>query len=98
MLHASAGRTLGHAPKSEEEFKEFIKGIGAESLERMHVKSIDDLFISPRDGKPYVVIYGKSPTGVLVYESEGVDGLREVGFQTGQTKQLNNEQFNALGL
>ena len=101
-LHAYAGRRLGHPPRSEEEFKSFIQGEGDKILERLKLDSADQLLTSARDGKPYVVLYdqpaSEAAAGVVAYESEGVDGRRQVGYQTGEVRELNAEQFSALGL
>lgn len=101
-LHAHAVRHLGHAPRNEEEFKKFVRERGADVVERLKLAAVDDLFISSRDGKPYIVLYGpptnQAASDVVVYESEGANGERLVGYQTGAVRKLNDEQFTALGL
>jgi hypothetical protein len=97
-LYVSAGRTLGHSPKDEVEFKKYAQEKGGGFLERLNIGSVDDLFISSRDGKPFVIVYGKRPSDVVLYEAEGVNGSRMVGYDIGQVRELNAEQFAELGL
>ena len=100
-LHTYAIKQLRHPPRSECEFKEFVAKQDASMFERMNVASADELFVSDRDGKPYVVIYGKPPVGavgIVAYESEGVDGVREVGFDTGDVLSMTAEEFAKTGL
>ena len=71
-------------PKSEEEFKEFLKSdlTAKVRLERIGVDiaSVDDIFISERDGKPFRIRYGLkgSKDQGVIFEEEGIDGKRFV--------------------
>ena len=69
-------------PKSEEEFKAYLKSPAAEpnlALIDMDASMVDDMFISDRDGKPFVVKYGVNGHGpAIIFEAEGVDGTRMV--------------------
>ena len=71
-------------PKSEEEFKAFLKSKGAErnlALIDMDASMVDDMFICDRDGEPYVIKYGVNGYGpAIVFEAKGVDGKRMVAF------------------
>jgi hypothetical protein len=97
-LYFSAGRAMGHPPRNEEEFKKYVQEQGGPFLERLNIQSVDELFTSSRDGKPYVIVYGKRPSEVVLYEAEGVDGSRMVGYDIGQVRELSAEQFAELGL
>jgi hypothetical protein len=101
-LYAYAGRELGHSPHNEEEFKKFVQEKGGDVVSRLKLASVDDLFVSSRDGKPYVVQYAppKSQTAgeVVAYEAEGANGKRLVCYETGEVRELNSEEFAALGL
>lgn len=98
-LYNSATRKLGHRPQSEEELRQYAADLDAQALERLKVQSVDELFISSRDGKPYVVLYGPETSGgVVAYEAEGVNGIRQVGDQMGRIRNMNAEQFAELGL
>lgn len=73
-------------PKNEEEFKNYLKvDAGAKvKLGRMGVtpETVDDIFISERDGQPFKVRYGLKGLSdhAIVFEAEGVDGKRFVSF------------------
>jgi hypothetical protein len=91
----------GKPPKDEAEFKAFLKEPkNAELLERdFHVADIDAMFISKRDKKPYIVIYGPSsgegPAGqpVIAYEQEGVEGKRFVASKLGAVAEVDEAAF-----
>ena len=70
------------------------------ALQRTDVES---LFVSPRDGQPYVVRYGlkfggPSPGGspVVAYEQTGVGGYRYVAFAVGGAEQVDEKRFREL--
>jgi hypothetical protein len=74
-------------PADEEEFKAFLKGYNPRKLTRIGIDpaSIDALFVSQRDGQLFKVRYGVRGSAMgssepVVFESEGVDGARQVGF------------------
>jgi len=78
MAYSDAHGQLGHGPKDVEELKPFLKTFG----------NPDELLVSPNDGQPYVIIWGKNPAGgptdykglfpILAYESKGAGGYRAV--------------------
>ena len=79
----------GHAPKTIDELRKFVeKTTTAEQLGRLKVANVGELFVSPRDGKPFAMVsYDKlpSPKGgeappIVLYESQGSDGKRAVVF------------------
>lgn len=69
-------------PTSEEEFKSFLKSDAVvENLKLidMDASMVDDLFISDRDGEPFVVKYGVNGYGpAIIFEAKGVEGIRMV--------------------
>jgi len=81
----------GRGPASEAEFKEFVTQFDKEKLQMMGVNAGDvaGLFTSERDGKPFKVRYnvggGRGAVAPVVFEQEGKNGLRQVGF-TGNAK------------
>ena len=99
-LHASQG----HAPKNEREFKQFISGIDPairdRTLAAAEVKSMDELFISERDGLPYVILYSPPPkgvaSGVIAYEQQGTEGERYIGYTKGIIEKVDEQQFDTL--
>src|SRR5690242_14941094 len=50
----------GKGPPSEKAFRDYLKGLPPDRARAVGVDTndLDALFISPRDGKPYKVIYG----------------------------------------
>ena len=101
QLYVHALRDQGRPPQSEDEFKQYIAKQDSAMLERMNVATADELFVSERDGKPIVVLYGKrrGPAAeVVAYEAEGVDGTRLVAKATGQVQVMSAEEFAATGL
>jgi hypothetical protein len=96
-LHTKASSQLGRFPKDEQEFKATIEGSDV-SLEALKVDSLDELFVSARDGQPLVVVYGAPLVGsdVVVYEQIGVDGMREVGHRIGMVEEVDAARFAEL--
>ena len=96
-LHGLATSKLGHTPRDEQEFKQ---GIAAAHIspEKLKVGSIDELFVSERDGQPLGVVYGTPPknSDVVVYEQVGVNGMRQVGHRIGVVEEVDEAQYKAL--
>ena len=96
-LHGLASSKLGHAPRDEQDFKQ---GIAAAHMspEKLKVGSIDELFVSERDGQPLVVVYGTPPknSDVVVYERAGVNGKRQIGHRIGMVEEVDETHFNEL--
>lgn len=73
-------------PANEAQFKEFLKGYNPEKLKRIGIDAgkIDEVFVNERDGQPFKVRYGVPGSAMgssepVVFEAEGVDGVRLVG-------------------
>ncbi len=96
-LYVKAGTNLGHNPKTEEEFKKAIADSDVK-LENLRVDSIDELFISERDGKPLVIVYDAPLSGsdVIVYEQVGVNDMKEVGHKIGMVEEVDAAKFAEL--
>jgi hypothetical protein len=91
----------GKRPASEEEFKAFIKDPkNAGQLKLFQITNVDDLFISPRDREPYVVIYGKTSSAggppVVAYEKTGVEGKRFVVNALGGVEEVDEAKFRSM--
>lgn len=84
-------------PANEADFKKYIKATGESTLKQFNTDA-DKLFVSPRDGQPYVVYYGKSvpPSGVIAYEREGVGGERIVAYPFGSVGLVDDARFRQL--
>jgi hypothetical protein len=88
----------GNLPASEKDFKDFIRAdLGAS--EPQAAASVDDLFISNRDGKPFVIKYrgdkSWSLPGLVAYEQEGHDGTRHVATSVGGYAAMSEEEFRS---
>jgi hypothetical protein len=96
-LHVLASSKLGHVPRDEQEFKQAIAALSV-SPEKLKVASIDELFISERDGQPLVVVYGTPSNGsdVVVYEQKGANGKRQVGHRIGLVEEVDEAGFQEL--
>lgn len=87
-------------PQNEAEFKRFIQNLDRGSLETMGVdlNDLDSLFISDRDQQPFDIRYGVQssfrgdPVG-LIFEQQGLDGVRQVGLSTITVRDIDDEQL-----
>jgi hypothetical protein len=99
------GRHQGRPPDDEAQFKQFVQTQGKETLASFGVTDVSSLFVSSRDGKPYVIRYGQQaltgPPGaggspVVAYEQEGVDGVRFVATSMGAVERVDEARFKEL--
>jgi hypothetical protein len=78
-------------PVNEKAFKDFIAARGINT-------TMDDLFTSKRDGKPFVVKYRSDKSWplaeVAIYEQEGREGIRDVATVTGGYERWSDEMFS----
>jgi hypothetical protein len=58
-------------PKSEDEFKTWVKSLPAKELEDMRIKDKEKVFISPRDNQPYVIVPNVAMPGAGMGSSGG---------------------------
>jgi hypothetical protein len=94
------GQHRGQPPASEKEFKEFIRSSGTRQLAGFDVSNVESLFVSSRDQKPYVVLYGKNaPAGkarVVAYEREGKGGTRFIANDLGDVQEVDEAQLKEM--
>jgi len=94
----------GKPPKDEAEFKAYLnEPQNLEELQKVfNVPNADAIFVSGRDKKPYVVIYGptsgEGPAGqpVVAYEQEGVNGKRFVASKMGAVEEVDEARFRKM--
>ena len=95
----------GRAPKTIDELRKFVeKTTGPEKLTRLNVASMNELFVSPRDGKPFALVsYAKlpspaagQPAPVVLYEAAGQNGERAVAFLGGGTQIVPESELQKL--
>ncbi len=86
----SAREKLGRPPANLEQLKPFLKEFG----------DADQILRSPRDGEPYVIIYGidirrpfEMPPPIWAHEKNGVDGKRYVLTVMGPVS-MTDEEFS----
>jgi hypothetical protein len=84
-------------PANEAEFKKYLKTAGESILKQFGTDS-EKVFVSERDGQPYVIFYGKSvpPSGVIAYEQNGVGGQRVVAYPFGSVGLVDETKFQQL--
>jgi hypothetical protein len=94
----------GKAPADEAEFKAFIRKLPESQQKSFGIKDVDSLFVSDRDGKPYVMRYGAAKTGslgpqgpssapVVGYEQVGSGGRRYVASALGAVEEVDEAAF-----
>lgn len=90
-------------PKDEAEFRTFIEAQdpGRLSLADIDASKLDDLFVSERDGQAFVIRYGvdtviRGPSLPVVFEAEGVEGMRQVGFCNGEMQEVDADEYERL--
>lgn len=98
-LYFQAKSKLGHPPVDQAEFRQAIEAQNVD-WRTLGVSGIDELFVSDRDGKPLAIGYGPAPQGrpfsVVVYEQEGLNGVRLVGSSDGQVQEADAAKFAQL--
>ena len=89
----------GRAPKNSDAFRKFLAS-RTEELKQRKIDNLDQLLKSPRDGQPFIVVYGKriAPTDTpgtvwAAYEQTGIDGIRMAVRVRGGVDLLQPEQF-----
>ena len=99
------GQNRGQPPASEEQFKQFVRALSSERLASLGVTDVEQIFVSSRDQKPYVVLYGQAalsgppgPAGapVIAYELEGAGGTRFVASNMGAVEEVDEARFKEL--
>jgi hypothetical protein len=98
------GQHRGQPPKDEAEFKAYLATVSADELKQFKVASVDELFVSKRDGQPHVVVYGTTTNPaigqggapVIAYEKQGVGGKRYVATSMGAVEEVDEARFKQL--
>lgn len=90
-------------PRDEAEFRAFIAAQDASrlALAGISVASIDTLFVSERDRLPFRIRYGvdtrvRGPALPVVFEQEGRQGRRQVGFTGGAVEEVDAAAYESL--
>jgi len=86
----------GEAPRNADDFGTFVQSLGPGVLERAGLSGVDELLVSPRDGKQYAVKYkiGNWPLdGAIAYEQVGADGTRYIAADLGGVTEISEADF-----
>jgi hypothetical protein len=92
----------GRGPASEPEFREFIRAYDPNKLKMMGINpdELDGLFTSEVDGKVFKLRYnvggGRGSQDPVVFEQEGRDGLKRVGFTGGNVQEVDETTARQL--
>ena len=95
----------GHAPKTIDDLRKFVEATTTpEQLGRLKVAKVGELFISPRDGKPFAMISydkfqppaGGQPPPIVLYETVGQNGKRSIAFLGGGTKTVDENELQKM--
>lgn len=90
-------------PKDEAAFREFISAKNPEQLKRIGVDitKLDELFKSERDQQSFKIRWkvntqARGTSDPVVFEAEGIDGVRLVAFTGGELVEADSSQFDRL--
>jgi hypothetical protein len=90
-------------PADDALLKDFIRGLPLSTLTRINVDpgNVDAIFVSERDGQPFKLRYKvlgnmMGSTEPVVFESEGVDGKRMVGFLNMTQREVDSTEYDSL--
>jgi len=92
----------GRGPSDEGEFQAFIKHFAPSNLAMMGIdpNHLDALLTSERDGKPFKIRYkaggGRGAVVPVVFEQEGKDGKKQVGFTGGRVDTVDDATYQQL--
>ena len=92
----------GRPPKDAESFRKFLDTRDS-TLELYGIENVDALLKSPRDGEPFVILYGKTipirdsgGAEYVAFEQTGVDEFRMAARSRGGVDLLDPEEFQNL--
>jgi len=92
----------GRGPKTETEFREFIRDFDPNKLKMMSIDpgNLDGLFTSERDGKSFKIRFnvggGRGSVDAVVFEQDGVNGTRQVGFTNTTVEDVDSTRYQDL--
>lgn len=89
-------------PQDEKSFKDYIRGLPDDQKQGFGMTAdVDELFVGPRDNKPFVVRYklkfdpGGASEGVA-WESTSQNGMRFVALTNGYVEEYDDGTFDEL--
>lgn len=86
-------------PKNEQAFRDYVKSLPNEQRTAMGLADLEKGMTSPRDGKPFVILCGRSygnveylESTIVVHEQAGIDGTIMAADSFGAVYKLSNEE------
>ncbi len=69
--------------------------------DEQHIEMEDDFLVSPRDGKKFVVRYGKpmsenADKNIVVYEQDGYNGKKWLAVEMGYGREVDDAELQQL--
>jgi hypothetical protein len=95
----------GKGPAGEQEFKKHLRSVPGFVLEMNGVdpNALDAVFVSERDGEPFVILYGVSISGIsgtsaplIAHEKTGKNGKRLVVFANAKVEHVDEARLQHL--
>jgi hypothetical protein len=92
----------GRGPADAAELKGFMKDFDKNKLSMMGIDAanVDSVFNSERDGKPFLVRYkvggGRGSVDAVVFEQDGKDGKKQVGYTGGKVEEVDDATAQGL--
>lgn len=89
----------GIGPDGEEAFREYVASVPEDFLDKIgaNPEKRDQLFVSERDKKPFHIVYSVEANyrqpAPIVFEQEGKDGKRWIGFTAGSCQEFSTEDY-----
>lgn len=86
----------GEAPRDADDFRAYVQSLGPGLVRRAGLAGLDELFISPRDGRPFVVKYQHANwplEGAIAYEQVGAAGTRYIAADLGGVREVPEAEF-----
>lgn len=91
----------GQPPASGEQLKEFAGALKQNGRVPMglDLEDLDSIFVSPRDGEPYVLLLGENALNnggdrtAIAYEQTGRDGMRQIALSNTAVVNASAEEF-----
>jgi hypothetical protein len=89
-------------PPDEKTFRAFLEKQPPEEKKALDLpENLDDLFTNPRDGQKFEVKWGAKPDPLvtnraLMWEKNGVNGMRFVALANGYIESFDEQRFNEL--
>ena len=90
------------AVKDEVSLRKGFETLDDDVKQRLHLKSVDELFVSPRDQQPFIINYQAKPgtpgmsSDIFACEAEGKEGQRLAAFTSLDVREATEEELKSL--